>query len=550
MSSPVVKSAVVVIFGFVLVSFALVRTDRSLSAVKQSSDSHSVSAAVDVTTYHNDNSREGWNSKETILTKSNVNASGFGKLFSFPVDNVIDAQPLYLSSVNIPGQGTHNVIYAVTENASVYAFDADNGMPLWQVSALGSGETPSSSQGCFQITPTIGIASTPVIDRSSGPNGTIYLVAMSKNSSNQYFQRLHALDLTTGEEEFGGPTTIQAKYPGTGDDSKNGFVLFNAKQYAQRAGLLLLNHRIYAGWTSHCDHRPYTGWIMGFDKNTLQLRQLLNVTPNGNEGAIWQSGGGLAGVANDIFFLDGNGTFDTTLNSDGFPQNGDFGNAFIRLSTANGVLKVADYFAMHNTVSESNSDTDLGSGGAMLLPPMKDASGTTRYLGLGAGKDGNIYIADLTNMGKFNPNNDDALYQEIDGVLGGGLWSMPAFFSGNVYFGVQNGRLLGFRFSQAKLSTTALSQTSASFPYPGTTPSVSSNGATQGIVWAVDHRNPSVLHAYNALNLADELYNSTQAANGRDGFGNASHFGTPTIVNGKVYLGTTNGVAVFGLLGQ
>jgi hypothetical protein len=548
MPSPVPKRPVVVILSLILISFAVART-VSKGTNTQEPVAAKPSAPGDVVTFHNDNSREGLNSTETILNTHNVAASGFGKLFSFPVDGVIDAQPLYLSSVNISGQGTHNVVYAVTENDSVYAFDGDDGTPLWHVSVIPSGETPSGSLSCFQITPQIGITSTPVIDRSAGPNGTIYLVAMSKNSSGQYFQRLHALDITTGQEEFGGPTTIQAKYPGTGDGSQNGYVVFNPQQYAERAGLTLLNHVIYTAWTSHCDFRPYTGWIMGFDQSTLKLTQLLNVTPNGNEGAIWQSGAGLVTLGNNLIFLDANGTFDTQLNSKGFPAKGDYGNAFLRVSTNNNKLTVADYFTMHNTVGESGSDTDLGSGGALLVPPMKDSNGTTRYLGVGAGKDGNIYIADLMNMGKFNPNNDNALYQEIDGVLGGGLWSMPAYFNGNVYFGPQGGKLLGFRFTDAKLSTGALSQSAATFPYPGTTPSISAHGTAEGIVWTLDHRSPAVLHAYDAMNLNRELYNSSQAGT-RDQFGDISHFGTPTIVNGKVYVGTTNGVAVFGLLGQ
>jgi outer membrane protein assembly factor BamB len=505
--------------------------------------------ATNVVTYHNDNQRTGQNLAETILTAANVNQSSFGKLFTFPVDGVIDAQPLYLSGVAIPAQGTHNVVYTVTENDSVYAFDADIGTPLWHVSLLGSGETPSDTRGCSQITPEIGITSTPVIDLATGPHGTIYVVAMSKDSQG-YFQRIHALDVTTGQEEFGGPTPVQASYRGTGDNSQNGFVIFDPKQYAERQGLLLLNGVIYTAWTSHCDIRPYTGWLIGYSASTLAQTSILNLTPNGKEGAVWQSGAGMAARGANIFLLDGNGTFDTTLNSKGFPANGDFGNAFLKVSTGANKLSVADYFAMSNIVAESNADLDLGSGGALVVPLQFDSQRVRRSLAVGAGKDGNIYIVDTNNMGKFNPSNDNAIYQEIDGVLGGGVWSMPAYFSGNVYFGPQAGNLLQFRFSQAKLSTAPLSQSGTSFTYPGATPSVSANRGRNGIVWAIEHTNPSVLHAYDATNLANELYNSNQAANSRDHFGLASHFGTPTIVNGKVYVGTTSGVAVFGLLGQ
>jgi hypothetical protein len=510
------------------------------------------SSATDVVTYHNDIARTGQNLQEIILTTSNVNSSNFGKLFTFPVDGIIDAQPLYLSAVSIPGKGTHNVAYAVTENDSVYAFDADLGTPLWHVSVLESGEVPSDDRGCSQISPQIGITSTPVIDRTSGPHGTIYVVAMSKNSnSTQYFQRIHALDITTGQEEFGGPVAVQAKYPGTGDNSHNGYVVFNPEQYAERQGLLLLNGVIYTGWTSHCDNRPYTGWLIGYSESTLAQTSVLNLTPNGSEGSIWQNGNGIASDGQSLFFLDANGTFDTTLNGKGFPNKGDYGNAFLKVSTKNNKLHVVDYFNMYNTVQESDDDEDLGSGGALVLPAMKDSRGNIHYLAIGAGKDQNIYVVDRTNMGKFNPNNNNAVYQEIDGVLGGGEWASCAYFDGSVYFGPVGNRLLQFRFSKAWLSTSPHSRSVASFTYPGTTPSVSANGTSNGIVWAIEHSDPEdVLHAYNAWNLGNELYNSSQARHNRDQFGTASHFGTPMIVNGKVYVGTVNGVAVFGLLGN
>jgi hypothetical protein len=510
------------------------------------------SSATDVVTYHNDIARTGQNLQEIILTTSNVNSSNFGKLFTFPVDGIIDAQPLYLSAVSIPGKGTHNVAYAVTENDSVYAFDADLGTPLWHVSVLESGEVPSDDRGCSQISPQIGITSTPVIDRSSGPHGTIYVVAMSKNSnSTQYFQRIHALDITTGQEEFGGPVAVQAKYPGTGDNSHSGYVVFNPEQYAERQGLLLLNGVIYTGWTSHCDNRPYTGWLIGYSESTLAQTSVLNLTPNGSEGSIWQNGNGIASDGQSLFFLDANGTFDTTLNGKGFPNKGDYGNAFLKVSTKNNKLHVVDYFNMYNTIQESDDDEDLGSGGALVLPAMKDSRGNIHYLAIGAGKDQNIYVVDRTNMGKFNPNNNNAVYQEIDGVLGGGEWASCAYFDGSVYFGPVGNRLLQFRFSKAWLSTSPHSRSVASFIYPGTTPSVSANGTSNGIVWAIEHSDPEdVLHAYNAWNLANELYNSSQARHNRDQFGTASHFGTPMIVNGKVYVGTVNGVAVFGLLGN
>ncbi len=502
----------------------------------------------DVLTYHNDLSRTGQNLNETILTTSNVNSASFGLLFSFKVDSNVDAQPLYVSGLTMGGV-SHNVVYTVTENDSVYAFDADTGTKLWKASALLPGEAAPSGKtiGCNQIGPTLGITATPVIDRSSGPNGTIYVVAMSEDTSGNFYQRLHALDLTTGAEEFAGPTTIQAQYPGNGEGSQGGTVIFDPEQYAERAGLLLLNGVIYMGWTSHCDIQPYTGWLMGYSESTLEQTSVINLTPNGSEGSIWQSGAGLASDGSNIFFLDANGTFDSTLNAQGFPSLGDFGNAFLKVSTTGG-LAVADYFAMFNTALQSEKDRDFGSGGVLLLPPQADSGGTTRNLAVGAGKDGNIYVVDQTNMGKFN-SKSNKVYQEVKAVLGSGMWAMPAYFDGNVYFGPQLGSLKQFTFSKAKLSTAAASVTAIAYEYPGTIPSVSADGTANGIVWAVEHAKPSVLHAYDASNLATELYNSNQAANNRDRFGNASHFGVPTINNGKVYVGTTNSVAVFGVLG-
>ena len=504
-------------------------------------------SAVNVSTYHNDNFRDGQNLQETILTAQNVNSLSFGKLFSFPVDGIIDAQPLYLSSINI-NDAVHNVLYAVTGNDTVYAIDADTGAQLWSISTLEAGEQPSGDFGCGQISPQIGITSTPVIDQTSGPNGTIYVVAMSQKSNN-YIQRIHALDLTTGAEEFGGPVVISARYPKNGKNGKNGYVTFDPKQYAERQGLLLLNHVVYLAWTSHCDIQPYTGWIMGYDESTLAQTSVLDVTPNGAEGAIWQAGAGMAATANNIFFLDANGTFDTTLDARGFPFKGDFGNAFVKIGIGDNAMKVVDYFTMHNTVQESDDDEDFGSGGAILLPPMKDSQGVTRALAAGAGKDGNIYIVDRSNMGKFNPDNDAAIYQELDGVLPGGDWSMPAYFNGSLYFGPTHGNLLQFTFTQARLSSSPVSHSANGFAYPGSTPSISANGKMNAIVWTISHQASSILYAYDAGNLAVELYDSNQAGS-RDHFGSASHFGTPTIANGKVYVGTTTSVAAFGLLGQ
>ncbi len=514
------------------------------------------SSGVNVTTYHNDNARDGWNASETVLTPQNINVNNFGKLRELPVDGKVDGQPLYVSSLSVGGQ-PHNVLIVVTEHGSAYAFDADSGTQLWKVSALGANETTSDDHGCGQITPEIGITDTPVIDRSHGPNGTVFLVAMSKDASSKYHQRLHALDLATGAELQGSPTEIAATFPGTGYGSTNGMQVFEPGQYAERVGLLLMNGQIYLAWTSHCDEDPYTGWLMAYSESTLQQTSVLNLTPNGpstphfsdGEGSVWMSGAGLAGDAQgNIFFLDANGTFDSTFTANGFPAHGDFGNAFMKVSTTGNTLAAADYFAAYNLQAESDADQDLGSGGAMLLPDQTDAKGKTRHLAVGAGKDTNIYVVDRDNMGKFNASSNNAVYQELPNALSGGAWSMAALFNNTVYYAGNGDHLKAFPITSALLATAPASESVNSFPYPGATPSVSSNGAQNGVVWVIENRGGAgVLHAYDTTNLPTELYDSNQAPNNRDHFSD-NKFVPPMIANGKVYVGTTNSVAVFGLL--
>ena len=503
-----------------------------------------------VLTYHNDNMRTGRNSSETALTLKTVKSTTFGKLFVIPTDGLVDAQPLYVPNLSIPGNGTHNVLFVASEHGTVYGFDADTGSALWHITTLAMGETTSDDRGCSQVTPEIGVTSTPVIDLSTGLHGTIYVVAMSKDSSGNYHQRLHALDITSGAEEFGGPVDIAAKYPGTGDNSQGGYVIFDPKQYKERAGLLLLNHIVYSSWASHCDDRPYTGWIISYSEMTLTQQSVLDVTPNGNEGAVWAAGAGPAADSNgNIYFLDANGTFDTTLNGNGFPINGDYGNAIVKLSTMKGKLAVSDYFNMYNTVSESDADEDLGSGGAMVVPNFKDSKGVLHDLVVSAGKDANIYLANRLNMGKFNPNNNNQLYQEVSGELAGSVFSAPAFANKTIYYGAVGDAIKAFSFNASGLlNPTPASATSTTFAYPGATPSISGSALGSLILWATENTSPAVLHAYSASNLAVELYNSNQAPGGRDHFGDGNKFITPTIANGKVYVGTTNGVGVFGLL--
>lgn len=513
------------------------------------------SGSVNVLTYHDDNARTGENYNESILKPSNVNSREFGKVGYLPVQGLVDAEPLYVAQLRI-GSTKRNVVFVVTEHDLAYAFDADTFAKLWQVSLLGPDETPSDDRGCGQVTPEIGVTSTPVIDLHEGSHGVIYVVAMSKDSSGKYYQRLHALDLTTGREVLGGPQAIEATFPGSALPNTKGQVDFDPKQYKERASLLLLNGTVFTSWASHCDYDPYTGWVMGYDSSTLKQTSVLNIEPNGSEGAFWMAGAGpAADESGYIYLLAGNGSFDTTLNSEDFPDKGDFGNAFLKLAFSGGKLFVADYFDMHNTVPESRKDLDLGSGGTLVLPDMKDASGKVRHLAVGAGKDDIIYLVDRDSMGKFNPENDSAIYQEIpstgsdnsNGLGGsGGVYSMPAYFNGSLYYGAVDDYLRAFKFQHARILTPATSKTSITFGYPGTTPSISSYGSQDGIVWAVENNTPAVLHAYDVANLSRELYNSKQAGHRDEITGNK--FITPMIAAGKVFVGTPNGVAVFGLL--
>jgi len=505
-------------------------------------------SGTNVVTYKNDLARTGQNLTESTLTLAKVTSATFGKLRFLATDGLVDAQPLYLSGLSVAGTA-HNVVFVATENDTAYAFDSDSGALLWQKSLLASGEMPSDDRGCGQVTPTIGITSTPVIDPKAGTHGVIYLVAMSLDASQNYHQRLHALDLTTGAELFNGPMEIAAVYPAAGGGSNT----FDAADYEERAGLLLLNGVIYTTWTSHCDDAPYTGWVIAYNSSSLAQTAVLNVAPNSAGGgpSIWMAGGGpAADSSGNIYLLTANGVFETTVDGNGFPSQGDYGNSFLKISTSGGALAVADYFAMYNEVDESGSDTDLGSGGALLLPDLTDSSGTTRHLMVGAGKDGNLYVVNRDSMGKFNPGNNNQIWQELGGVLGGGIWSTPAWFNGSVYYGPVGGPLLAFNVTGAKLASTPSSQTAASFGYPGTAPAISANGTSNAIVWAYENAasGAAVLHAYDAANLANELYNSTQAPNSRDSIGAGNKFITPTIADGKVFVATTNGVAVFGLL--
>jgi hypothetical protein len=501
---------------------------------------------VSVLTYHNDNARTGANLNEPFLTPGDVNMTTFGKLFSVPVDGQVYTQPLYLPSVTVPGRGTHNIVFVATEHDSVYAFDADTaqagvGGMLWQDSfinpAAGITTVSSSDVNCSQITPEIGITATPVIDPTTG---TIYVVAMTKETHGPaavYVQRLHALDVATGAEKFGGPVVIQASVPGTGDGGT--MDVFNPFSYKERPALLLLNGVVYTSWSSHCDIGQYHGWVIGYTAQTLQQVAVFNVTPDANEASIWQSGAGpAADSSGNIYVMTGNGGFDASTGGR------DYGDTFLKLSTAGG-LTVADYFTPANQQALANADLDLGSGGNLVLP---DSVGSTlhAHLIVGAGKEGKIYLIDRDNMGKFDMAADHVV-EEFTGI--GQEFGMPGYFNGQVYFGGVNDTLKAFAISNAAITMTPASHTSLSFGYPGTTPSISANGTANGIVWAIENGSPGVLHAYDATDLAHELWNSNQAGT-RDQLDAAVKFTVPTIANGKVYVGTNGRLTVFGLFGN
>src|ERR1022692_1905234 len=497
---------------------------------------------VQVVTQHNDNARTGQNLQETILTPSNVNVSTFGKLWSYAVDGDVYAQPLYVPNVAIPCIGIHNVIYVATEHDSVYALDADSvgENPLWQTSfidPLHEVTTESDNDvNCDAIAPQIGITSTPVIDTSTN---TIYVLAATKEYGS-LFHRLHALDITTGAEKFGGPVAIQATYPGTGDGSSGSILTFDPVMHLNRAGLLMSNGDIYLAWASYCDNSPFHGWVMAYDKNTLQQNGVWVTTPNGGDGGIWMSGAGIAAdPSGNLFLATGNGTFETSGN----PV--DFGDSILKMTLNGNSFNVIDYFTPYDQQYLDVNDLDLGSGGVLLLP---DQSGPHIHELVQAGKTGSIYVVDRDNMGHFNSTDNSQIVQNITGQIGG-LYSAPAYWNNNVFFGGAQNRVKAFSLSRGLLSSSPTSISPTIFQWPGTGLAISANGQTNAIVWALE-TNPSdeaVLHAYNATNLGLELYNSAQ--NGaRDSVGLPVKFAVPSVANGNVYVGAAGAVSVYGVL--
>jgi hypothetical protein len=518
-------------------------------------------AQVSVLTSHNDNSRTGLNTNEVALTRSNVNMYGFGKLFAQPVDGPIYTQPLYVPNLAIPGKGVHNVVYVATEHDSVYAFDADtisgsNSIPLWhrsfinpaqRITAVPAGDAAYPRSDCQTFVGEIGITGTPVIDAASG---TMYLVARTKepNATNsQSFvqvQRLHALDILTGQDKPNSPVVVGASVPGTAADNVGGILYFDPVREVQRCALLLLNGGVYIAWTSYCDYDPYHGWILGYDAQTLQQVAVFNNTPNGGRGGIWMGGGGLAAASDGtVYCTTGNGTFDPT----GIPQ--DFGDSFLKLGTSPG-LSLLDYFTPANEASLAAADEDLGSGGAILLP---DDVGSTAHphLVTGAGKQGIIYLLDRDNLGHYNSAGDSQIIQEAS--VGGTVFGMPGYFNKRVYFQVAGQQLKAFSISNAVLSSAPVSQSLDAEPFffRGSSPCITANGKSNGIVWELvvtTSFGVTALRAYNSDDLSQKLYDSWLSW--RAGLPDRISyikFAVPTIANGKVYVGTDGALAVFGL---
>ena len=503
-------------------------------------------------TYHDDNLRTGANLSETVLTPSNVSSSSFGKLFSRPLDGLAYASPLYVENVSIPAGGAHNVVYVATEHDSVYAFDADgrSATPLWKDSfidpANGITTKPAGDTGeCCDIAPEIGITGTPVIDKNTN---TLYVVVATKEvvgGSTSYKLKLHALDLSTGAEKFGGPVVITASTPGTGLGNVNGQIVFDALRENQRPALLLLNGIVYIGFSSHGDFEAYHGWILGYNASTLQQTMAFCLSPNTEGGGVWMSGDGLASDASgDIFFVSGDGEFNGTT---------EWGDSYLRLTTAG---KVKDSFTPFNQNALNQANHDLGSGGALLLP---DQPGTHPHEMLSSGKDGTIYLVDRDNMGKYNTSTNNIVQTLANifppnGQQGSepGNFSSPIYLNGIVYFIPNGDNLQGFSVTNGLLSTSAAVRSSAIFPDRGGAMAASANGSSNGIIWAVQRNgtNPGVLYAYNASSSSgtlSELYDSSQAGS-RDTLDAAAKFNVPFIANGKVFVAGTTQLTVYGLL--
>jgi hypothetical protein len=509
-------------------------------------------------TYHNDNTRQGANLNETILTPANVNADTFGKLFSYDVDGYVFAQPLYVSGLSIPGQGVHNVVFVATEHNSVYAFDADsntgaNGGLLWRVNLGTSVPTPNPALPFQAIKPEVGITGTPVIDLASQ---TMYVDAFTWDGTN-FFHHVHALNIADGSERPFSPVLVQVSIHGKGSGSTNGILSFQAVQELQRTALTLSGgvlYVCYAGYTDTPQADPFHGWVLGYSAANLQLlpSKVFCTTPNGTvtqygsiagEGGIWMSGGGPAvDNANNLYLSTGDGNFDAFPGSNGT----EYASSVLKLSTA-ADLSVADYFTVNNQAFLQNNDIDVGAGGVTLLP---DQPGPNPHLLITAGKTSSAYLINrdqfTTDDRHISTNSQDHVLQVMP--LGGGAFDTPTYFDGRIYFGAVKDVLRYYVLSNGvMIPDLPNSFGTRKFGFPGATPSISANGNQDAILWAIQNAQPAVLVAYDATNLSRELYNSSQSGS-RDQMTGGVKFVVPTIANGKVYAGSQNALTVFGLL--
>lgn len=504
-----------------------------------------------VLTSQYDNFRTGSNLHETTLTPENVNPNQFGKIFSRQVDGAIYAQPLYVPGLEIAGKGVHNVLFVATEHDSVYAFDADGNspQPLWQVNFLngdkGVTSVPAVNVGCPFIQPEIGITSTPVIDPQSG---TLYVLARTKEKAGlfgkRHAQRLHGLAVTSGAEKFGGPREIRASIKGQGTGSANGQLEFNPLRENQRSSLLLDHGFVYIAWASSCDAGPYHGWLMAYDARTLAQVAVFNTSPDSGASGIWAADTGpAADEEGNVFFATGNGKFDVSSGGR------DYGDSVLKLGLAGDQLLVRDYFTPFNEKVLDEKDQDLGSGGPLLLP---DQPGPHPHLLVVSGKGGTVYVLDRDRLGKHQADSDSQIVQSFQGGVDENFGA-SAYWNGHVYSIFSANVPKDFALVRGRLSSEPL-RGSRKFPDPGSTPTVSANGSKDGIVWALTSRHwsdfdgrPAVLYAFEASNLAHELYNSELNAT-RDRAGVGLRFCIPMVANGRVYVGAKGELDVYGLI--
>jgi hypothetical protein len=514
----------------------------------------------DVTTFYNNAARTGVQSGETALTPANVNSASFGKLRTFAVDGYLYAQPLYVGGYGMPDGAVHDIVIASSVHGTVYAFDADGNNPaqgyLWKTSVVPAGETQVlvSDYGCSNPNPETTLLSTPVIDRSTG---TLYALSKTKNStSGAFVQRLHAISLVDGTEKFGGPVAIAASIASTGGAGESGGTLgFDALKENQRSALLLANGTVWIAWASHCDIAPYHGWVMGYNSATLAQNAVYNNTPNGSDGGIWMAAGGPAADAQGfVYVVGGNGTFDAATN--------DLGDAGIKLAppTSGMVPAVADYFVPSNQLALSNADQDVGVTQALLFSDA--ASGVAPNLMVETDKTGRIYLLNTANMGTYDTgvNGPDGLNGDLeDFTIGGNIFNNFAYFNSTLYVGGSGLPLRAYAFNAGSagaagsLATTPGSQTTFNMPGSGPSggagPNISANGAVNGIAWATTHSGSNViLYAFDASNLATELYGSDQAAGSRDLGPAPVKFTSAVVANGQVFVGGQSSLVVYGLL--